>query len=90
MSDRTDPYNAGITWLDEPLAGATGGPLAGRTLLVKDLVDTAGIRTTYGSKLYADHVPARHAVVVERALAAGAAMSTDEAIALAFARTAAA
>jgi Asp-tRNA(Asn)/Glu-tRNA(Gln) amidotransferase A subunit family amidase len=74
VSDRTDPYNAGITWLDEPLAGATGGPLAGRTLLVKDLVDTAGIRTTYGSKLYADHVPARHAVVVERALAAGAAV----------------
>ena len=72
MGVRTDPYNAGITWLDEPLTGAGTGPLAGRTLLVKDLVDTAGVRTTYGSKIYADHVPDRHAVVVERALAAGA------------------
>jgi Asp-tRNA(Asn)/Glu-tRNA(Gln) amidotransferase A subunit family amidase len=68
----TDPYNAAITWLDEPLAGASGGPLAGRTLLVKDLIDTAGIRTTYGSRIYGDHVPERHATVVQRALDAGA------------------
>ena len=67
-----DPFNAGITWLEEPLAGAEAGRLAGRTLLVKDLLDTAGIRTTYGSKIYADHVPDRHATVVTRALAAGA------------------
>ena len=33
------------------------GPLHGRRLLVKDLIDTAGIRTTYGSQVYADHVP---------------------------------
>jgi Asp-tRNA(Asn)/Glu-tRNA(Gln) amidotransferase A subunit family amidase len=69
-----DEWNAGITWLDEPLRGAADGPLAGRTLLVKDLIDTAGIRTTYGSALYADHVPERHAAVVERVLAAGAAV----------------
>lgn len=69
-----DEHNAVITWLGEPLRGAAEGPLAGRTLLVKDLVDTAGIRTTYGSGLYADHVPERHATVVERALAAGAAV----------------
>ena len=50
----------------------TAGPLAGRTLLVKDLIDTAGIRTTYGSRLYATHVPTRNATVVERALRAGA------------------
>ena len=69
----TDPYNAGITWLAEPLASAaSGGPLAGQRLLVKDLVDTGGVRTTYGSKIYADHVPDRHAAVVERSLAAGA------------------
>jgi len=67
-----DPYNAAITWLDEPLHGAGAGPLAGRTLLVKDLIDTAGIRTTYGSKIYAHHVPDRHATVVQRALDAGA------------------
>jgi aspartyl-tRNA(Asn)/glutamyl-tRNA(Gln) amidotransferase subunit A len=68
----TDPYNAVITWLDEPLRGAAAGPLAGRTLLVKDLIDTAGVRTTYGSRVFADHVPARHATVVQRALDAGA------------------
>jgi Asp-tRNA(Asn)/Glu-tRNA(Gln) amidotransferase A subunit family amidase len=67
-----DRWNAGITWLDEPLEGASAGPLAGRTLLVKDLIDTAGIRTTYGSRVYANHVPTRHATVVQRALDAGA------------------
>jgi Asp-tRNA(Asn)/Glu-tRNA(Gln) amidotransferase A subunit family amidase len=67
-----DAYNAGITWLEEPLCGAADGPLAGRTLLVKDLIDTAGVRTTYGSRIYADHVPDVHASVVQRALDAGA------------------
>jgi Asp-tRNA(Asn)/Glu-tRNA(Gln) amidotransferase A subunit family amidase len=67
-----DRWNAVITWLDEPLRTTTEGPLAGRTLLVKDLIDTAGIRTTYGSRVYADHVPDRHAPVVQRALDAGA------------------
>jgi aspartyl-tRNA(Asn)/glutamyl-tRNA(Gln) amidotransferase subunit A len=67
-----DRWNAVITWLDEPLRGADDGPLAGRTLLVKDLIDTGGIRTTYGSRIHADHVPERHAVVVQRALDAGA------------------
>ena len=71
MSAPDDRWNAGITWLDEPLEGASSGPLAGRTLLVKDLIDTAGIRTTYGSRVYADHVPTRHATVVQRALDAG-------------------
>jgi aspartyl-tRNA(Asn)/glutamyl-tRNA(Gln) amidotransferase subunit A len=67
----TDPYNAGITWLDEPLRGAAEGLLAGRTVLVKDLIDTAGIRTTYGSRIYGDHVPDAHATVVQRVLDAG-------------------
>jgi aspartyl-tRNA(Asn)/glutamyl-tRNA(Gln) amidotransferase subunit A len=67
----TDSYNAGITWLDEPLLGAVEGPLAGRTVLVKDLIDTAGIRTTYGSRIYGDHVPDAHATVVQRVLDAG-------------------
>jgi Asp-tRNA(Asn)/Glu-tRNA(Gln) amidotransferase A subunit family amidase len=64
--------NAAITWLDEPLQRTNEGPLAGRTLLVKDIIDTAGIRTTYGSKMYGDHVPERNATVVERVLDAGA------------------
>ena len=39
---------------------------------MKDLFDTAGIRTTYGSRLYSDHVPDRNAVAVQRLLDAGA------------------
>ena len=69
-----DAWNATITLLDEPLRRTDDGPLAGKTLLVKDLIDTAGIRTTYGSRIYADHVPERNATVVERALDAGAAV----------------
>ncbi len=66
----SDQYNAIITTV-EP-AGALAGPLHGRRLLVKDLIDTAGVRTTYGSGIYADHVPARTATAVERLIAAGA------------------
>ena len=65
-----DPHNAFITRVEPGLAG--DGPLAGRTLAVKDLFDTAGIRTTYGSGLYADHVPERNATAVQRLLDAGA------------------
>ena len=36
----------------------------GRRLAVKDLFDTAGIRTTYGSAVFADHVPAQSATWV--------------------------
>jgi Asp-tRNA(Asn)/Glu-tRNA(Gln) amidotransferase A subunit family amidase len=63
--------NAVVTWLDEP-APARPGPLAGRGLLVKDLIDTAGVRTTYGSNIYADHVPERTASCVSRLVEAGA------------------
>lgn len=47
-------------------------PLHGLPIAHKDLFDTAGIRTTYGSPLFANHVPARTALIVERARAAGA------------------
>ena len=69
-----DRWNAAITWLDEPLVRSSSGALAGKTLLVKDLIDTAGIRTTYGSRVYTDHVPQRNATVVDRVLDAGAAV----------------
>lgn len=66
----TDSWNALITEVEpEP---AQSGPLAGLRLAVKDLIDTAGVRTTYGSKIYADHVPERTATAVERLVAAGA------------------
>jgi Asp-tRNA(Asn)/Glu-tRNA(Gln) amidotransferase A subunit family amidase len=65
-----DRWNAFITEIEPGAAGE--GPLSGRTLAVKDLIDTAGVRTTYGSGLYFDHVPERTATVVERLVDAGA------------------
>ena len=56
-------------------AGAKGpasGPLAGLPIAYKDIVPTKGIRTTYGSPIYADHIPAEDHVLVERLKAAGA------------------
>jgi aspartyl-tRNA(Asn)/glutamyl-tRNA(Gln) amidotransferase subunit A len=52
-----------ITALDSPQ-----GAIA---LAVKDLFDTAGVRTTYGSAIFADHVPATTAQAVARLEAAG-------------------
>jgi aspartyl-tRNA(Asn)/glutamyl-tRNA(Gln) amidotransferase subunit A len=66
-----DPLNAVITWVDPP-SEPRPGRLAGRTLLVKDLIDTAGVRTTYGSRIHADHVPSRTATAAQRLLDAGA------------------
>jgi aspartyl-tRNA(Asn)/glutamyl-tRNA(Gln) amidotransferase subunit A len=43
----------------------------GIPLAVKDLFDTAGLRTTYGSIMFADHVPERTAEAVVRLEAAG-------------------
>jgi aspartyl-tRNA(Asn)/glutamyl-tRNA(Gln) amidotransferase subunit A len=47
-------------------------PLAGVPFAVKDLFDTEGVRTTYGSAIFADHVPARDAEAVRRMKGAGA------------------
>lgn len=46
--------------------------LAGLPMVVKDLNDTAGVRTTYGSPIYADHVPDRSDIMVEVLEANGA------------------
>jgi aspartyl-tRNA(Asn)/glutamyl-tRNA(Gln) amidotransferase subunit A len=46
-------------------------PSEGKRLAVKDLFDTAGLTTTYGSVIYADHVPERSAETVTRLEAAG-------------------
>ena len=43
----------------------------GITLAVKDLFDTAGLTTTYGSPIFAEHVPAETAEAVRRLEAAG-------------------
>src|SRR4051812_47565924 len=47
-------------------AAEEAGWLAGLPVSIKDLTDVAGVRTTYGSPLFADHVPARSHPLVER------------------------
>ena len=53
------------------LAGEPLGLLHGLPVGVKDLQDTAGLLTTYGSPLYRDHVPAEDEAMVSRVRAAG-------------------
>ncbi len=58
---------------DEIMAkGKSLGPLHGLPVAVKDLTETKGIRTTYGSPLFRDHVPDHDALVVERMKNSGA------------------
>ena len=52
--------------------GEWRGPLHGIPLAFKDLIDTAGVRTTAASELYKDRVPAEDAEVVRRLKLAGA------------------
>lgn len=56
----------------EQRAGKLRGPLHGVPLAIKDIIDTAGARTTGGSALFEDRVPAEDATVVARLRAAGA------------------
>jgi len=51
--------------------GRIRGPLHGIPVAHKDLADTAGIRTTYGSRVFADHVPEADDPMVRRIKAAG-------------------
>src|SRR5262249_7150257 len=75
--------NAMVTLAEEParrqaqaveaavMRGETLGPLAGVPIAIKDLTLTAGIRTTFGSTLYRDHVPEEDAEIRQRLKAAG-------------------
>src|SRR5436189_103730 len=47
-------------------AADEAGWLAGLPISIKDLTDVAGVRTTYGSPLFADHVPTKSHPLVER------------------------
>ena len=86
--ERVNPkVNAIVTFLPEPAlreakqldarraraktAGGVG-PLAGLPIAYKDIVLTKGIRTTFGSPIYRDNVPASDHLLVERLKAAGA------------------
>jgi aspartyl-tRNA(Asn)/glutamyl-tRNA(Gln) amidotransferase subunit A len=53
-------------------SGLDRGPLHGIPIALKDLVDTAGIRTTCGSRILKDNVPEKDAIITKRLEAAGA------------------
>jgi len=74
--ERFDPeLNAYVTVTgDEALAAAEvahDGPFAGVPMPIKDLVQTAGIRTTFSCKAFADNVPETDAELARRIRAAG-------------------
>src|SRR5579862_5041168 len=83
--ERVNPQvNAIVTLVPEMAADAaakademqarkeTLGPLHGLPVAHKDLLETKGIRTTFGSPLYKDYIPAEDDIVVERMARAGA------------------
>jgi len=64
--EAADAMDAGI------VRGEVAGPLHGLPIAHKDLQNTRGIRTTYGSPIYRDFVPTGDSLVVERLKGAGA------------------
>jgi len=82
--ERVNPrVNAVVTFLPEAALAAAkkfdknfkankAKPLAGLPIAYKDNVPTKGIRTTSGSPIYKDNVPAQDHLIVERLTAAGA------------------
>ena len=74
--ERLDPeLNAYVTVDAEGARAAAAdpadGPFRGVPIPIKDLSETAGLRTTYSCKAFADHVPATDAGVVRRIREAG-------------------
>ena len=57
---------------EEAISRGEHGPLLGMPIAIKDLEATKGIRTTWGSLVFKDHVPDRDSVPVGRVRAAGA------------------
>jgi amidase len=79
--ERVNPkVNAIVTFLPEQALRAASAmdrkrakpPLAGLPIAHKDLVPTRGIRTTFGSLVYENHVPQENHLIVDRLAAAGA------------------
>jgi aspartyl-tRNA(Asn)/glutamyl-tRNA(Gln) amidotransferase subunit A len=71
ISAKTPPAARSFRIVDGVFVTGLDGVGAGPTLAVKDLFDTAGVRTTYGSAIFADHVPDATALAVARLEAAG-------------------
>ena len=82
--EAVNPKLNAVVALDEPAARAAAeaaeaqfrageglGPLTGLPVGIKDLNETNGLRTTFGSPLFAEHVPTADAGVVRRLRAAG-------------------
>jgi Asp-tRNA(Asn)/Glu-tRNA(Gln) amidotransferase A subunit family amidase len=69
-----DQAREAARWAEDELASGSGDqpPLRGIPVTVKDLTDTAGVRTTYGSVAFADHVPTEDSIGWARIKAAGA------------------
>jgi amidase len=63
LADKADEHRS---------SGGTLGPLHGLPMAVKDLSETRGIRTTMGSRIFADNIPDRDSLLVQRLKNAGA------------------
>src|SRR5450830_1340552 len=73
-ADRIDGTLKAFTYRPDayPDVNAGTGPLAGIPVAVKDLIDTADMPTTYGSKIFQGYQPQKDAWIVTRLRAAGA------------------
>ncbi|HWM45197.1 MAG TPA: amidase [Burkholderiales bacterium] len=80
--ERVNPkVNAVVTFLPEQALQAAkaldrkkafNGPFAGLPIAIKDVIATKGVRTTWGSLVYKQHVPTEDHIMAERLKAAGA------------------
>jgi aspartyl-tRNA(Asn)/glutamyl-tRNA(Gln) amidotransferase subunit A len=70
--DAEGALKAAKTLTREAKNGRIRSPLHGIPVGVKDIYDTAGLKTTMGSRLFADHVPAKDAAVVAKLRESGA------------------
>ena len=71
MSGQTPEFARSFHRMEGVFITGLDGRGDGPTLAVKDLFDTAGVRTTYGSAIFAEHVPPTTAPAVARLEAAG-------------------